>query len=383
MLAPPRQRQYGYALGLLALVALSACGDAERASVADAPAQSLTQRLGGDADGGFARALEPRAFDFPHDHGPHRAYRNEWWYITGNLDGERGRRYGFQITFFRTGLAPGSVERASRWATHEVWMAHLAVTDAHRGRFRHHERFARGGAIGLAGAEREPVRVWLEDWRLWRQDSGAWRLRAAKGELRLDLELEPAKPPVLNGDGGLSRKGPEPGQASYYYALPRLQADGWLRSGGHRTPVDGRAWLDREWSTSALGPDQAGWDWFALQLDDGTDVMIYRLRRDDATTSRYSAATVTPADGPPRRLAAHDFELEVTRRWANPRGGTYPAGWRLAIDGRETVLTVTPVMADQELEASVRYWEGAVDVHADGQAVGRGYVELTGYATGD
>ncbi len=368
--------------GCFIVIALVGCGDdGDRASADAAP--SLTQALGGGEAEGFARAIGPRQWGFPRDHGPHPDYRTEWWYLTGNLEDAASRRYGFQLTFFRTGLAPGAPERPSRWASRSVWMAHFAITDIAAERFVFRERFARGGAMGLAGAERDPVRVWLEDWRLRRRPSGAWQLTAATETTRLALTLEPQKPAVLNGQRGLSRKGPEPGQASYYYAIPRLQAEGWLRRGERREAVTGRAWLDREWSTGSLPDDVAGWDWFALQLDDGTDLMIYRLRHAGGGTSRFSAATITETDGTTHHLDADDFRVEPTGQWTHADGTRYPSTWRIEIAGDDRTLRVRPVLAHQAVDASVRYWEGAVDVRAGDEAVGRGYVELTGYAGRD
>ena len=227
---------------------------------------------------------------------------------------------------------------------------------------------------------RDPVRIWLEDWRLRRGDDGVWHLQAAAGDIALDLDLAPRKRPVLQGDAGLSQKSDAPGNASYYYSLTRLEADGTVTLDGRSFDTRGRAWLDREWSTSALGPEQAGWDWFALQLDDGRDIMLYRLRRKDGATSRWSAGVIVAPDGAITRLEADDFRLEVLDRWASPRGGSYPSRWRLHLDPLDQPLTVAPVLADQELAATVRYWEGAVDVLADGEPIGRGYMELTGYA---
>jgi len=368
--------------GCLVVTSPVGCGDGSDDATPDA-APSLSQTLGGGEASGFARAIGPRHWRFPRDHGPHPDYRTEWWYLTGNLDDAAGRRYGFQLTFFRTGLAPGAPERPARWATRSVWMAHFAITDVAAERFVFRERFARGGAMGLAGAERDPVHVWLEDWRLRRRPAGAWRLTAATEAMRLVLTLDPRKPPVRNGERGLSRKGPEPGQASYYYAIPRLQAKGWLHRGKRRAAVTGRAWLDREWSTGSLPEATAGWDWFALQLDDGTDVMIYRLRPTGGGTSRFSAATITDADGTARHLETDEFSVTVTDHWTRADGTRYPSSWRIDVATDERTLHVRPVLADQAVDASVRYWEGAVDVRAGGDAVGRGYVELTGYATAD
>ena len=362
----------------LLLAAISACsGDDPAAPDGD---ESLTGALGGEAGTGFARAIEPRDFRFPFDHGPHPAYRNEWWYVTGNLTDASGRRYGFQVTFFRIGLAPGTSDRPSAWATNQVWMAHFAITDVAGGTFHDHERFARGGAIGLAGAGRGPVEVWLEDWRLTRRAGGTWQLDAAADGVSLALELRPEKRPVLQGDEGLSQKSAAEGNATYYYSITRMAAEGKLELDGEPREVSGSAWLDREWSTSALGPDQRGWDWFALQLDDGTDIMFYRLRQRGGRTDPSSAGIVVAPDGGTRYLDRDDITIEVTEEWVSPRGGTYPAGWRLEVSGAGSALTIEPVLPDQELDGVVRYWEGAVDVLRDGRVSGRGYVELTGYA---
>lgn len=373
------KRRLPFVLGLL-LAAAGCGGQGEPASTETGNGNGLAAALGGSADPGFARATEVRPFDFPRDHGPHPQYRNEWWYVTGNLDDEAGRRHGFQLTLFRIGLAPGRADRPSRWATHQVWMGHLALTDVAGDRFRAAERFARGGDIGLAGARREPVEVWLEDWRLERDPGGDWHLRAATDAFALDLALHPERPPVLQGDRGLSQKSDAPGNASYYYSLTRLATRGEIRVAGESRKVNGNAWLDREWSTSALGENQAGWDWFALQLDDGTDIMYYRLRREDGSTDPLSAGSIAAPDGATTPLGRDDVALEVLDRWTGPKDSVYPSRWRLDIAGIEGPLTVVPVIADQELDVSVRYWEGAVDVLRAGEPVGRGYVELAGYA---
>lgn len=362
---------------------LAACG-APQGEGGDAGIDVAAALGGGDGEG-FARAEGPRAFAFPADHGPHPAFRNEWWYLTGNLEDARGRRFGFQVTFFRVALRPDTPERRSAWAVRDVYMGHLALTDGAGGRFFAIERFARGAA-GLAGARPDPFRVWLEDWRLGAAATGEgrpWRLVAAEGAVGLDLSLQPEKGPVLQGDDGLSRKGGEAGNASYYYSMPRLAATGELRVQGERFAVAGRAWLDREWSTSALEPGQRGWDWFALQLDDGRDLMFYRLRRDDGSTDPRSAGSLIGADGSVRRLGHEEVELAPTATWESPRGGRYPVAWRLRVPTAGLDLAVRPVLRDQELDLAVRYWEGAVDVIGRGSAggvAGRGYVELTGYA---
>ncbi len=350
---------------------------------------SLLETLAGTDTAGFRRALEPRPFRFPQDHGPHPDFRNEWWYFTGNLDGPGGRRFGFQLTVFRSALAPSPPDLPSSWATNQVFMGHLAVTDAAAGTFRAFERFGRG-AVGIAGAEAQPFRVWVDDWSVrgpgGGEDTGVWpmTLEAADGGTGIRLIARPSGPPVAQGERGLSRKGPQPGNASYYYSFPRLALEGIVRVGGREVPVTGEGWLDREWSTSALSAGQVGWDWFALQLSDGRELMVYRLRRSDRATDPFSAGMLVDGEGDGTRLAADAFDVTATGSWTSPvDGATYPSGWRVEVPGLGLALNVQPVLRDQELTLSFRYWEGAVDVTGTSRGSpvrGRGYVELTGYA---
>ncbi|HYO12340.1 MAG TPA: lipocalin-like domain-containing protein [Thermoanaerobaculia bacterium] len=337
-------------------------------------------------DRGYAQAIEPREFSFPADHGPHPKLRTEWWYYTGNLETDEGRRFGFQLTFFRSALAPEMPDRRSAWATREAWLAHFAVSDINGERFHSFERWSRGGPVGLAGAQGRPFRVWVEDWSAegTGEDVFPMRLSARQGDVGIDLSLEQGKPPVLQGERGLSRKSAEPGNASYYYSLTRMPASGTVRLGGESFQVTGLAWMDREWSTSSLGADQVGWDWFALQLSDGSEVMLYRLRRQDGSADPASSGTVVGPGGKSRTLSLADFTLKDLDRWRSPRSGaTYPEHWRLHIPSESLELEVRPFLADQELDVSFHYWEGAVEVEGirGGKPVrGQGYVELTGYA---
>lgn len=351
---------------------------------------SLAEAMGGGAEG-YLRAVEPRPFSFPTDHGPHPGFRTEWWYFTGNLSGPEGEAYGFHLTFFRSALRPPAArsEGDSAWRADDLYMAHFALADERGGRFRHAERFARA-AIGLAGAESAPLRVWLEDWSAAAEpDAGPegippLRLRAREGSLALDLRLERGKPPVLQGDRGLSQKGPEPGNASHYYSLTRLPARGTLALDGREIAVTGSAWMDREWSTSALGEEVAGWDWFALQLDDGRDLMLYRLRREDGTADPWSKGSLVAADGSARTLTAEEFVLAPLATWTSPAtGAAYPVRWRIALPAEGLELTVAPRLEAQEMQVAVRYWEGAVTVRGrdpSGPVAGHGFLEMTGYA---
>jgi predicted secreted hydrolase len=340
---------------------------------------SVTEQLGGAPAEGFLRAEAPREFRFPEDHGPHAGFRNEWWYLTGNLDGADGHRFGYQATFFRIALDPTPATRHSHWAASEVWMAHLAVSDATTATHRGVERFARAAA-GLAGAETEPLRVWLEDWALDSDDGGAtWRLRATTDDFGLDLALRPSRPAILQGDGGLSRKSAEPGNASYYYSLPRLETLGTVTLGGGRHAVTGLSWLDREWSTSVLGAQQVGWDWLALQLADGRDLMYYRLRREDGSVDPMSRGSLVDGAGARTELGP-DLDLRPFRHWTAADGRRYPVEWTLRLPREADELRVVAAFDAQQMPLAVRYWEGMVDVRdASGALRGRGYLEMTGY----
>ncbi len=345
----------------------------------------------------FAQALTVRPFVFPRDHGPHPEYRQEWWYVTGNLESGGGERFGFELTFFRFALAPPSAAAAaasaaappSAWRAREIYMAHFAVTDVARRRFRFADRLERA-ALGLAGARSDPLRVWVDDWSLGQGAAAAapaagtsWTLRAAQPGYEIELTLEPQTAPVLNGTAGLSRKSDEPTAASYYYSLPRLVVRGRLRRADGTLAVRGSAWLDREWGSGSLGSQQVGWDWFALQLDDGSALMFYALRDRDGARDAHSAGTWISPDGTAQALRSADVAIEVTGHWRNARGVRYPARWHIRVADPSLDVSVQPVLDDQELHTHPPYWEGAVDVsgqRAGASVSGRGYVELVGYA---
>lgn len=368
---------------------------------------SPVQVLAGSDTVGYARATGPREFVFPADHGPHPEYRTEWWYLTGNLTASDGRRFGYQLTFFRNALAPRVVERRSDWSTNQLWMAHLAVTDVAEERHHAAERLARGAA-GLAGARASPFRVWLDGWELaWTgeppptgnrleteagpraegraESAGMFPLRAVAAEegWGLDLTVAAGKPVVFPGRDGWSRKGPELGNASYYYSYTRLPTRGVVDLDGERYHVRGTSWMDREWSTSALGDAHVGWDWFSLQLDDGRELMFFQLRRLDGSPEPLSHGIWVEPDGRSRSLAIDDWELQVLDHWASPVDGTrLPSGWRVRVPAEGVELEVWPLMRDQEMNLSLRYWEGTVEATGrgpDGPVRGVGFVELTGY----
>ncbi len=364
----------------------------------------------GPAD--FAQALAPLAFTFPRDHGPHPLFRQEWWYVTGNLDATTGERFGFELTFFRFALAPAAAPEAVRaaptgvasspqpsaWRTRQIYMAHFAVTDVAAGRFRFAQKLSRD-ALGLAGAQSAPLRVWIDDWSLEEAAAGAagataaasatatsaatWRLHAAQPSYEIELALEALTPPVLNGVAGLSRKSAEPGDASYYYSIPRLAVQGRLIREGHPVGVQGLAWCDREWGSGGLSAHEAGWDWFALQLSDGATLMFYALRNRDGTRDPHSAGTWVDPSGAARALADREVAIDLADHWSNAQGTRYPASWRIRVPDLALEVRVRPVLADQEFRSTPTYWEGAVDVsgtRAGTSIAGRGYVELVGYA---
>jgi predicted secreted hydrolase len=377
-----------YSLYLIVLILIYACqrdvpADGESRS-ASTGSSRLSELLRDDGSAGFPKAIEPRSFDFPGDHGAHEAYRNEWWYFTGNLDGDNGGRFGYELTLFRFSLAATDArDTGSAWQTNQVYIGHFAITDADSGDFHVAQRYSRGAA-GLSGTRSTPFAVWLEDWRIdGTGDDFPWRIRASDGDMAIDLEVAPRKPVILNGERGLSRKSAEPGNASYYYSVPRLDTAGTLTVGGTSIGVTGLSWLDREWGSSALSPDQEGWDWFALQLSDGTDLMFYTLRQQGGMIDPHSSGTWISADGRAEALQVDDVRIDVLGTWESATGGRYPSAWRIVIPDKALDVEVTPVLADQELVTNVRYWEGAVDVTGTMGArslTGRGYVELTGYA---
>jgi predicted secreted hydrolase len=335
---------------------------------------------------GFAYAREPRAFVFPDDHGEHPDYRSEWWYFTGNVnDGERA--FGFQLTLFRFALRPGGAAAGSPWRSNQVYLAHFAVSDLDNEKFYASERRARP-ALDQAGVSTNPVAVWLRDWRMERSDGEAeiWRLHAAHEHAAIDLRLQAERAIVAQGDRGLSHKSATPGNASYYYSIPRFAATGTVSIDGTRHDVGGAAWFDHEWSTSALAEDQVGWDWFSLQLDDGRELMFYQLRDVHGRADPASHGVLINRDGSSTTLRSTQITLSVLDYWrSGASGARYPADWRIRIVDHGLDLRVRPRMAAQEWHDNFTYWEGAVTATgtADGVTIaGRGYVELVGYATG-
>lgn len=372
---------------LVILMSLSACNNADQTRLVSA---NVVASLSGPADEAFARAYEPIEFVFPRDHGAHPEYRTEWWYYTGNLTDSAGNQYGYQLTFFRSALTPDLPERTSDLATNQIYMAHFAVTNGAANDHQSFERFSRG-AGGLAGATGEPAyAVWLEDWAVRTIEPGITRLQASApgdgGDVALDLILRETRPPVLHGKQGLSQKGPEAGNASYYYSRVQVETTGTVTSQGETVEVTGLSWMDHEFGTSALSANAVGWDWFSMQLDNGAVLMLAQVRTGDGGVMPQFEGTYVTADGAQETITAADLTLTALAQWTSPRTQfTYPSGWQVAIPRLNIALTVEPLIQDQEMAVSFVYWEGAITVAgtiADETVQGIGYVELTGYGQG-
>lgn len=327
-----------------------------------------------------AWALPPRVLSFPRDHGAHPDLRTEWWYVTGHAS-QGARTFGFQVTFFRTRV-DGTQAMASAFAARQLVFAHAAVTDLQGGKLWHDQRIARQG-FGVAQAAQADTRVQLRDWSLVREADGHYRARLPAGDFTLDLAFHPTQPVLLQGRAGLSRKGPDEAQASYYYSQPQLRAQGRLQLKDQRFDVTGRAWLDHEWSEELLHPQAVGWDWIGMNLDDGSALTAFRLRRADGTTLWGGGSLRRPA-GAPRPFANDEVTFTPLRHWASPATGTrYPVEWRVACP--TGTFTVRALLDAQELDSRAStgtvYWEGLSElVDAQGRRVGLGYLEMTGYA---
>jgi predicted secreted hydrolase len=332
----------------------------------------------------FNPVLAPRTWSFPEDHGRHDGFKTEWWYFTGNLrEKSTGRKFGYQLTFFRSSLAPRATTRPSPWAANDLYFAHAAISDVGGKQFLYADRLSRGRP-GLASASDTTMDVVLKDWWTKLDEQNRFRLFAKDEKLSIDLTAAPGRGPILQGPGGVNAKGPNPGQASYYYSMTRMPTTGTLTVDGKTFDAEGLSWLDREFSSNPLGDTQSGWDWLALSLDDGTDVMLYRLR-DKQGRADYLSGTRVDRDGKVTYLSAKDITLAPSAPWKSPASGaTYPQQWTITCSGVPR-LTVKTRLTDQELQTpsstDVTYYEGTVEATDDaGKPVGVGYLEMTGYA---
>ncbi|MDP7278945.1 MAG: lipocalin-like domain-containing protein [Candidatus Poribacteria bacterium] len=358
----------------------------------DTVPNSAVEMLKGTADSRFKRATEPIIFQFPKDHGVHPEYKTEWWYYTGNLSADDGKQYGYQLTFFRSALAPDTVSteplaERSTLAANQMYMAHFAVSDIERKKFQSFERYSRSAA-GLAGAMGKPqYQVWLEDWSATEQPDGTVHLKATDNQLNptlsMDLKLRQTVPPILHGNQGLSQKGPELGNANHYYSLVGLESTGTVKISGQSVEVKGVSWMDHEFGTSALSDGIVGWDWFSIQLENGTILMLARLRYQDGSDWPSFEGTLAEIGQTPVKIQRADFNIKEIASWKSPKSGSiYPSGWIIQLDRFGLILKIQPLLKDQELNGNFTYWEGAVQVKGTFRhqtTSGAGYVELTGY----
>lgn len=349
--------------------------------------------FGSSASDNLLEVKGPCNLKFPKDHGPHEAYRTEWWYYTGNVSDSNGSIFGFQLTFFRFHIESEAVDQkkalgTSAWRSTQLILAHAALSDIAGKKHYQAEQMARQ-ALSIAGAvqENDKTTVFLKNWSLKMRPQNH-RLEAATSDFSLNFILTPMKNPVLHGDQGYSRKGGKAESASCYYSFTRLKAGGTIHIGNKTFEVDGSAWMDHEFSTNPLEPDLAGWDWFSIQLDNHTELMAYFLRRHDGTFSDASSGTFVTKEGKGIHLSHSDLDLEILNVWkSNRTGAVYPSQWRLKIAHMNLNLNITTLLPDQEMKTAettrVVYWEGSVvvDCLCDGKSIkGKGYVELTGYA---
>ena len=333
----------------------------------------------------FQQAIAPKLLNFPEDLGSHDDYQTEWWYYTGNLETHEGRDFGYQLTFFRRALTPETiaVKKPSAWRSPQVYFAHFTMSDIEGNKFYPHERFSRAGAK-LAGAESIPYHVWLEDWSATEIEPGKVRLIAKADDVSLDLILNETLPPVLQGDRGYSRKGAEVGNASYYYSIVQQQTEGIITVADKSFEVIGLTWKDHEYSTSALSPGTVGWDWFSLQLNDGSALMLYGLRQENGEITAFSSGKYISATGKTQTMSRDDWKINVLNTWHSPESqADYPSQWHIEIPKLSLTLDGKPLMANQELNVSRTYWEGAVSFtgnHKNHPVTAKGYIEMSGYA---
>jgi predicted secreted hydrolase len=333
---------------------------------------------------GWREATAGYQYNFPRDHASHNDYKIEWWYYTGNLETSTGRRFGYQLTFFRTGITP-QVTNPSRWAVRDLYMVHFCISDIERKTFHSFEKLNRAG-IGWAGAETDFYRVWNENWQA-QLDGKEHLIKADNGEYQLDLRLSSDKSEVIHGENGISQKGALAGNASHYVSLTRLRSTGNITVGGETFAVTGLSWMDHEFGTSFLEESQTGWDWFSVQLNDNRELMMFQIRRADGSIDSRSSGTLIEADGRAIHIPFGEFSLKPTgARWrSEASGATYPVEWLIDLPRFDLQLKVKAAFDNQELKTAestaVTYWEGSVNIEgANGERKGRGYLEMTGYS---
>ena len=330
------------------------------------------------ADTSYAPVIAGQRMRFPEDLGSHPQFRTEWWYVTGWLTTAEGESLGFQITFFRS-KPDIHGDNPSSFTPHQIIIAHCALSDAKRGMLWQDQKIRRA-ALGLAGAARGDTHVWIDRWSLQRE-AQTYVAKIAAEDFSFDLALTETQPILINGDDGVSRKGPGPQAASYYYSLPHLRVAGSIARKGRSSRVTGEAWFDHEWSSEYLDAQASGWDWIGINLQDGGALMAFQIRALDGKV-RWAGGTIRSGAGVSQVLKPQDVEFRARRRWTSPRTGiVYPVEWTVHADGKE--LRLLPLLDDQEndtrLSTGAIYWEGAVRAFDENGQAGRGYLELTGY----
>ena len=326
----------------------------------------------------YREALPGYAFSFPRDHFEHADFRTEWWYYTGNVWSADGHRFGFELVFFRQGERVGARDNPSSWRVNDVYLANAALTDIDGKHFTWHERVNRAGP-GIAGVNFAQQRVWNGNWSVnWKNENQT--LTATAEDFSFHLKATPAKPFVIQGENGVSQKAAGLGRASHYVSFPLLSVTGAIQTGDRTFKVSGQAWMDHEWFTHQLQNNQTGWDWFSIQLDNKTELMLFELRHKDGSVDPYSSGTYIGVDGSARHLTSRDFTLRPLETWQSPKTqGRYPIAWSIHIPSLHLDLQCRALLHDQELAGSrgAKYWEGAVDY--SGSQHGVGYLEMTGY----
>jgi len=362
---------------IIIILFLSTCNDQQVSRKKMLVSEILSEQV----DENFAKAVDAREFSFPEDHGGHPQYRNEWWYLTGNLGDKNGQAFGYQVTFFRIGLSPETLQRESAWASNQMWMAHVALTDVSAQEHIAEERFSRGNP-GLVEIQDKPFQIRLDDWHLLANENDkTWQLIIKTEEFSLNLDLRFTKPVVLHGDQGLSQKSETPGNATYYYSLTRINTSGQLKINNKSYAVNGLSWLDREWGTSALDRNQKGWDWFSIQLESGEELMYYQIRDQEGKPHPGSAGTWISKKGLSTSISPEEIQLTPIKWWLSETGARYPIRWQLDYQARPEKWIVQALVDDQIMDLSFSYWEGAVAIldSINGNVLGNGYLEMTGY----
>lgn len=333
----------------------------------------------------YKQALPGYQYQFPRDHGSHEDFKTEWWYYTGHMQTESNKKFGYELTFFRHGIEHDSSLKTKE--DRNVYLAHFALTDETGGKFKYFEKLSRSG-LPVAFARSDILSVQNQGWSV-EQLGDRFVLRADGDKSGIRLLLSPAKKPIIHGKDGVSQKASCKGCASHYYSLTRLKTEGLVYVDGKPERItSGWSWMDHEFGSNQLTTEQIGWDWFSVQLENNTELMLYVMRRRDGSLDKNSSGTIIGADGNAIHLAKDDFKISSTSKWTSPNSnGVYPMGWSVEVPDHQIKLSVSPVLKDQELltkrSTGVTYWEGAADVSGTvaGKTVrGQSYVEMTGYA---